>query len=775
MTSSLPLDLHAQLQQQLARHKRRLLGQRLLLCLPLVWLAAGLYYFCNLPWLIVVLVLVFMFCLGMGQLIVSAPWRSTSLDNLLLHYNRLYPQLEESAQLLKQPLQNLNLLQQLQQQKVAQRLATLLNDSTQLAGKTIFYGFVLWLNVLTLATLLGLFALLNTTLFNSAAPLNTLTTQTNEGHNTLSANPAVRAVKVTIEAPAYSQLPAQTSHVLDLSLLAGSEVIWQVQFKPALNAAAQAQANPSYHIQLSSGASLPLLLNNDGWYQASAVITQSVIYTLASDQGTVEGVYTLSVTPDTAPLIRFIKPVQTTSEIARDGRAEIDAEVWISDDFAISQVEIVASIAKGSGEAVKFRDQRFSFDSTSLIDGKSHYLKHWQLSELGMEPGDELYFSVWAWDNREPEPQLSRSANKIVRWLEEEQSELAGEGILLDMLPEYFKSQRQIIIETEQLLADRPRLTDSEFKGISQDLGFAQSDLKQKYGQFVGDEFADASPHSMESAMAIKQAPEHHEEEHEDGHEDELAEHNEDEHEHQTNQNESMDKSGFSQVIEQYGHDHGEAEVGLVNIKGAPSPTALMKRAIANMWDAERHLLQSAPDLALPYEKAALNYLNQAKKAERIYVKRLGFEPTPVSESRRYQGELKELKSVVKQPAAPQLDANFKLLEDSIRQLNQWLSPSHSAGLTLSDQQLSELKSLLMARIDSSAETIKHLATLEKLRLDAGQLKQDCALCIKQLVRQLWQLLPVTVAQPTSMQQDYLLSNPSVTDYQQFLLLEQGQ
>jgi len=55
-----------------------------------------------------------------------------------------------------------------------------------------------------------------------------------------------------------------------------------------------------------------------------------------------------------------------------------------------------------------------------------------------------------------------------------------------------------------------------------------------------------------------------------------------------------------------------------------------MKQAIANMWNAELHLMMSEPALALPYEKEALKFLTQAKNAERIYVKRLGFEPPPV-------------------------------------------------------------------------------------------------------------------------------------------------
>jgi hypothetical protein len=768
MTFILPQRLATQLHQQLTKYRRQLLRHRMFFCLPLLWLTVGLVYFCKLPWPSALGSLLLLFGLSIWQLVTSKAWRALTIDNLLLHYNRRYPQLEESAQLINQPVQEHNILHQLQQQKIAECLSTLLSQPANSAEKITSYRLALWINGITLAVLLGLYSLLNTAILSSFTSPQTVSKPTSEALNGPHLPDGLTAVNVTIAPPTYSQLPTQTKDELNLSLLAGSEVVWRLKFNHSINTTTDPQALQSYHILLSSGESIPLELDDNGWYYAKAQITQTAIYTLVSERAKLEGVYTLSVTADLAPTIRFVSPAQTTIEIAKDGLAQIDADVLVSDDFAISKVEILASIAKGSGEAVKFRDQRFSFDSVSVIDGKDHYLKHWQLSELGMEPGDEMYFSVWAWDNRQPQAQLTRSPSKIIRWLEEEQSELVSDGLLLDVMPEYFKSQRQIIIETEQLIGDKALLSKGEFKQTSQDLGFAQSDLKQKYGQFLGDEFAGEALHSMESGPAVKQTAEHQSDEHEDN------QHEPEDHQHEGTQNAANDKSGFSELIEQYGHNHGEAEVGLVNIKGTPSPTALMKRAIANMWDAERHLMQSAPDLALPYEKEALKYLNQAKKADRIYVKRLGFEPPPVSESRRYQGDLKDIKNAIKQAASPLADAQAKLLNDAIRQLNQWQSTTQDlAKLSLSKEQLTQLNALLMTSIDSSPELIKHIATLEKMQLNPIQLKQDCSSCISQLVAQLWLLLPATVAQPTATQNNFLLGNPSVTDYQDFLSQEQ--
>jgi hypothetical protein len=58
----------------------------------------------------------------------------------------------------------------------------------------------------------------------------------------------------------------------------------------------------------------------------------------------------------------------------------------------------------------------------------------------------------------------------------------------VDLMPDYFRSQRQLIIDTEKLIADRNKLPQKEFNSTSNDLGFDQKALRLRYGQFMGDE-----------------------------------------------------------------------------------------------------------------------------------------------------------------------------------------------------------------------------------------------------------------------------------------------
>jgi hypothetical protein len=65
---------------------------------------------------------------------------------------------------------------------------------------------------------------------------------------------------------------------------------------------------------------------------------------------------------------------------------------------------------------------------------------------------------------------------------------LEGLASGIDIKPEYFRSQRQIIIETEQLLKDRAGLTSEAFNTKSNDLGVDQKLLRLRYGKFLGEE-----------------------------------------------------------------------------------------------------------------------------------------------------------------------------------------------------------------------------------------------------------------------------------------------
>ena len=239
------------------------------------------------------------------------------------------------------------------------------------------------------------------------------------------------------------------------------------------------------------------------------------------------------------------------------------------------------------------------------------------LTSLGMEPGDEIYFTVVATDNKQPDANTGRSDTVIVRWLEDEKPGLAAEGLAIDFIPEFFKSQRQIIIDTEQLLEDEKNLELQIFKDTSYEIGQAQADLKHKYGQYLGDELGEGPGEQLGIMHEIADTQGDKSGDDESGN-DESGNAG---HGHESENSINTRISTTADILELFGHNHGDPEIGPITKR---NPVALMKRAVSEMWQAEKHLKQAEPKLALPFEYEAYKYLQLARQADRIYVKRLG-------------------------------------------------------------------------------------------------------------------------------------------------------
>jgi len=741
--------------------RRRWLWQKLAYTL-LIGICVGIPVYWITDWVVwpitaVVLIIIF------AALVYSRSkqYQDIAANKVLLHLNRQFSKCEESAELILLPNSTLTTLQQLQKNRIQPQVDKLL--ATGIDSHLPRYSSSKPLLLSAIALLI--FTLLQ--IIPSGLLIETEATKTQEMRDlSKPIKPVQFEVKsITVTAPSYTGLAPQQTTDLNLAFIAGSTVTWRLQFS---GVAEDNEVNKpkDLSIMLPDKQRITLIKQDEDDYLSSATLNQSGVYHIAADEIILGDIHTLAVTADTKPTIRFIAPTETITELAKNAIPNVQATVSIEDDFGIGRVEILASIASGSGEAVKFRDQTFLFDSESMIEGKAHFFKSWDLVELGMQPGDELYFSIKAWDNRQPIVQQSRSASKIIRWLEDEQQGVLSDGVLMDFMPEYFKSQRQIIIETKELIADKNTLSVAQFDRASRDLGVSQSFLKQKYGQFLGDEFDSGTLHSMEAGLEIEH-DDHDEHANESSQTQQTSAH---EHDNPEQASEGADKSGYSQIIEQFGHAHGEADDGNFIKKGIPSTKLLMKRAIANMWQAELHLQLSEPELALPYETQALAFLNRAKKADRIYVKRLGFEPPPVSEKRRYQGNLLDILSYQRDEQTQQTNPSMPSIVSLLNTLNQRSEPWTTRTLTAEQKKsLENVKAYFSGQLAANPNDINFIATLEKMQQANSFDLHNCKGCISALIKKLWQTLPYPIAAPTSRQTSYSLQNTMLQQYQAFL------
>jgi hypothetical protein len=319
--------------------------------------------------------------------------------------------------------------------------------------------------------------------------------------------------------------------------------------------------------------------------------------------------YNLKVLPDTAPRITVTAPKEMVHVLATDAKsARISVEV--RDDYAVARATMHLTLARGSGENVRFSDREVPLPGSKDPRVRT-WSKEWSLAELGMEPGDELYFFIRALDNagRVHQSQSPTYTLRLPGPVEE-----GEESTALPMLvkPENLRSQRQIIIDTEQLVADmkaNPRMNAATLQARSQAIAGDQAMLRRRYGQFLGEE----------SSLF--------------GEEEHEAE-------------EGGTPGG---MIAEYGHMHDESENATLFDEATKK---VLRRALAAMWDAEKALRALTPKPALPPEYKALEAIKELQQADRIYLHKTAFAPPAIKEEIRMTGDMVGAKSYKREQAA---------------------------------------------------------------------------------------------------------------------------
>ncbi|GHF19164.1 membrane protein [Kordiimonas sediminis] len=740
-------SLHDRLTHSVRYLKRRTLLSALLRLLAVAAFVVMVMAFFKMPIAVKVATPLLVVVTGLLLLPRHRGYREISVATFLLHLNRKIPELEESGQLLLADRTTLPPLKQLQ------------FDRAEAAFERAVQDHSLWVPPLKAKTPIALtllFLMLAVALYQYDWRKTARQNMYEQTAENVLLPASITEATVTVTAPPYTNLAPSVMQDLNIKTVEASQIMWRLKFS---------RMDGRYMLHASDGELVPFTADTDGSFRAEMIADSTGLYRImhstSDGEAQVGDFYTLQVFKDRAPDIDIREPEKRVLEIPKNGDPFFRSIVEVRDDFGVAGAQILASVAKGTGEAVKFRDEVFSFDQQTTTENGYQYSKDWDLLALGMEPGDEVYFSVEAWDNKTPTPNRGKSSTVIVKWLDDVEVPVAAAGIVINLEPEYFKSQRQIIIETEQLIEDQSILDAQEFKDISYGLGQAQSDLKQRYGQYLGDEFGEGPGDQLaEAGRADTGADDDHEEGHDHGHEEAEVSAPEVGHTHE-GADQATSRSGAAEMIARFGHNHGDSDVGPIAKR---DPKTLMKKAVSIMWQAELHLMLAEPEKALPYEYEALKFLKLAKQADRIYVKRLGFEPPPVSEDRRLTGELDDIESFRRDEAAtPENDRDEALLLAGYKLLS---NPERETAL-LSEQTrqtLTDLKDYFLQAAQDRPALITHVATLEKLIATRSLALADCDDCVTGIQRTLWHLLKDPIAQPSVGQQYYLHGDQIISD-----------
>ena len=648
-------------------------------------------------------------------------------ERLLRHLDRSIPEMEDSASLLL--ADELPPLQAAQRHRILQRLEGIDATSTLPKGALLSARKKLAMGL----GAVGIFLLLSPWIPKNLA-LEGMTQWRNalmdEGSNTQ--EPVeVRAWNIEIQAPAYTNLDAFTVTSPELKVPQDAKIHWRVVLSREVDALV-VHHRPGESRDLGSGRQFEWdhLAGQPGYYYLEFK---------ADGAQNLSTYYPIEMIEDQPPALTVMLPEETRSEIKKGTRSSFPIRLSATDDYGLAGGHMVVTVAKGSGENVKFRERNWPLNGWEQgVPRERELHATLDFAEWEMEWGDEVYFHITLWDNREPEPNQTRSDTYFLVLLGgDEPQSLDTEGILLKPVRAFFRSQRQIIIDTEKLLAQKDQISEAEFRLRSETLGVDQKVLRLRYGQFLGEEF-ETSIGLHENPVVEDDHSHHGGESHEEGHAGLPDEHDAEPQKGFVEQT-TMVADNIRDILPAgLLHDHDSAEISTFF---DPKLKAQLKEALGEMWESELYLRTIRPSESLPYQYRALKLIKEIQRLARVYDQRVGIETPPLQpEEKRLTGERKNM---AKLGGSESLEAEDPY--DQMRRAWRMLDEPNA----LLDQSLlnAALPKIEQAAREQPQVYLDALEALNKLQMN----DRDCGDCRMLVSAAIWRLLPPASPEPQSL------------------------
>ncbi|WP_426040252.1 DUF4175 family protein [Brevundimonas sp. TWP2-3-4b1] len=442
--------------------------------------------------------------------------------------------------------------------------------------------------------------------------------------------PVLTGARLRITPPAYTGLPVREQTALDARVPEGSRVEWLIDFAP----------QPST-VGLEFPESTPVSLIRDGRrWTGTRIVDRPLLYRIEATGLARQRLNRLDAVADAAPVVRLVEPESQLVQLT-PGQTTWTPVFEASDDYGVIETAILRiTVTRGDGENITFEQRSMPLRGQGAAK-QLRFSTTLDLAREGMAAGSDLIVQLVVSDNRAPERQQVEGPSVILRWPANLAMADGLDGMAMRIMPAYFASQRQIIINAEALIAERRRLEPRALLDRSNVIGEEQAALRLRYGQFMGEEAeggggsgiilptSDAPPARpplpTSDAPAPAQAPAHDEHDDHDDHGGEAA---------------GGAMGSEVDVLHEFGHAHDTGEAATLF---APQTRSALARALDAMWSSERELRQGRPEQALPFANEALELLKEAQRATRIFLPRLGNDLPPVDFARRLTGKREDI------------------------------------------------------------------------------------------------------------------------------------
>lgn len=470
------------------------------------------------------------------------------------------------------------------------------------------------------------------------------------------AAPILTGARLRITPPAYTGLPVREQTALDARMPEGSRVEWLIDFAPQPSTAG-----------LEFPENTPVSLIRDGQRWAGArIVERSMLYRIEAAGLAQQRLNRLDAIADAEPVVRLVEPESQLVQLT-PGQTTWTPVFEASDDYGVIETATLRiTVTKGDGENITFEQRTMPLRGQGAAK-QLRFSTALDLAREGMAAGSDMIVQLVVTDNRSPERQQVEGPSVILRWPVNLAMADGLDGMAMRVMPAYFASQRQIIINAEALIAERRRLEPRALMDRSNIIGEEQAALRLRYGQFMGEEAeggggggiilptSDAPPARpplpTSDAPAPTPAPAHDDHDDHDDHGDEAA---------------GGAMGSAVDVLSEFGHAHDTGEAATLF---APRTRSALARALDAMWSSERELRQGRPEKALPFANEALELLKEAQRATRIFLPRLGADLPPVDFARRLTGKREDI--VAENPERPERSPADAVAADAWRALEE--------------------------------------------------------------------------------------------------------
>lgn len=449
-------------------------------------------------------------------------------------------------------------------------------------------------------------------------------------------------IVVTVTPPPYSrEIIRSLDEPVGIGGLVGSRIAIQGPWSERANVVA-----------MLGEASVPVATSRARWSIDFRMPAKAAVLRLRD--GVSERIVTVEPRVDRAPAVTLLRPARDSVLRVAAGTLQLTADV--GDDIGIASAAFELIVSSGEGESFTFRSRSIALVKPEPGRRTVALRDSLMLGTLGLAPGDILHLRAVARDaNDVSGPGLGSSETRTLRIARpSEYDSVAVEGAPPLDPEEGVLSQRMLIMLAEALEKRRPKLQRPVVLSESQSIGRDQKKLRKRVGEIIFSRLGDEShSHDEEETGGGALTPE------------------------------QMLAAADSATNAGGTLDFAEGESPVVAINKP------LLEAYSAMWDATRELEAGDPARALPPMRVALEAIQRARNAERLYLR--GRPPVVIV-------DLAKVRLQGKERGAPSAREPRAAAPDPARALARRLSRA-LARLEQSDSTV--VDSLLVLRIDA--------------------------------------------------------------------------